>query len=269
MVSAHLVLSLFPGIGLLDMAFELEGFTVVRGPDLLWGGDIRRFHPPAGRFDGIIGGPPCQAHSRLAGLVERNGLPKAECRIAEFERCISAARPAWFVMENVPDAPEPRVPGYDVQAELVRDHWCGGETMRLRRFSFGTPDAIRSPPRWRIETLALHRCDPEPAALASGSEWHSKDGRPAGTKSKTTVAGHLRKQGLPPDFFADSPFTVAAQVKMLGNGVPLAMGRAVAHAVRASMPEETAGTAVTPSGPGDRAMITQSEARRTSWRESL
>ena len=31
-----LVLSLFPGIGLLDMAFEAEGFCVVRGPpDLL------------------------------------------------------------------------------------------------------------------------------------------------------------------------------------------------------------------------------------------
>jgi DNA (cytosine-5)-methyltransferase 1 len=40
-----LVLSLFPGIGLLDMAFEEEGFCVVRGPDLLWGGDIRSFRP--------------------------------------------------------------------------------------------------------------------------------------------------------------------------------------------------------------------------------
>ena len=36
-----LVLSVFPGIGLLDMAFELEGFCVVRGPDLLWGGERR------------------------------------------------------------------------------------------------------------------------------------------------------------------------------------------------------------------------------------
>lgn len=34
----QLVLSLFPGVGLLDMAFEEEGFCVVRGPDLLWGG---------------------------------------------------------------------------------------------------------------------------------------------------------------------------------------------------------------------------------------
>ncbi len=53
-----LVLSLFPGLGLLDMAFEQAGFCVVRGPDVLWGGDVRRFHPPAGRFEGVIGGRP-------------------------------------------------------------------------------------------------------------------------------------------------------------------------------------------------------------------
>jgi len=59
------VLSLFPGIGLLDRTFEECGFTVVRGPDLLWGDDIRDFHPQPGHFGGIIGGPPCQAFSRL------------------------------------------------------------------------------------------------------------------------------------------------------------------------------------------------------------
>jgi DNA (cytosine-5)-methyltransferase 1 len=69
----QLVLSLFPGIGLLDMAFELEGFCVVRGPDVLWGGDIRRFHPPSGKFDGVIGGPPCQAFSKLANIVKAAG----------------------------------------------------------------------------------------------------------------------------------------------------------------------------------------------------
>ena len=67
-----LVLSLFPGIGLLDMAFEEEGFCVVRGPDLLWGGDNKSFHPPTGRFDGVIGGPPCKGESKLAHL---NGQP--------------------------------------------------------------------------------------------------------------------------------------------------------------------------------------------------
>ena len=106
-----LVLSLFPGIGLLDMAFEEEGFCVVRGPDLLWGGDIRRFHPPAGKFDGVIGGPPCQAFSRLRHLVKANGYKTAENLIPEFERVVAEALPSWFLMENVSEAPEPRVTG--------------------------------------------------------------------------------------------------------------------------------------------------------------
>ncbi len=67
------VLSLFSGIGLLDRAFEESGFMVVRGPDLLGGDDIRDFHPQPGHFGGIIGGPRCQAFSRLRYLAEYNG----------------------------------------------------------------------------------------------------------------------------------------------------------------------------------------------------
>lgn len=76
-MKALLILSLFPGIGLLDMAFEEQGFCVVRGPDALWGGDIHTFYPPPGRFDGVIGGPPCQSFSRLRHLVAANGLETA------------------------------------------------------------------------------------------------------------------------------------------------------------------------------------------------
>lgn len=50
------MLSVFPGIDLLGRAFESEGFCVVRGLDLLWGGDVRTFHPPRGVFWGMIGG---------------------------------------------------------------------------------------------------------------------------------------------------------------------------------------------------------------------
>src|SRR3954466_16146717 len=103
-----LVLSLFPGIGLLDMAFELEGFCVVRGPDVLWGGDVRRFSPPAGRFDGVIGGPPCQIFSALRHLNPLAGQKHGNL-IPEFERVVEEAGPAWFLMENVPDAPVPQV----------------------------------------------------------------------------------------------------------------------------------------------------------------
>lgn len=226
-----LVLSLFPGIGLLDMAFEEAGFCVVRGPDLLWGGDVRRFHPPAGRFDGIIGGPPCQAHSRLAHLVRHNGLEVKPDLIPEFERCIAESAPAWFLMENVEGAPIPAVPGYGVHAQFVRDVWCGGETMRKRRFSFGVSG---DPIPLRVETLALHRPDPESAALASGSAWDRRNGRLSGTKSVATFEKSKRLQGLPSDFDIP-PFTVAAKVMAVGNGVPRAMGRAVARAVRRTM----------------------------------
>lgn len=228
-----LVLSLFPGIGLLDMAFEEAGFCVVRGPDLIWGGDIHRFHPPAGRFDGVIGGPPCQVHSRLASLVRHNGYQEAVDIIPEFERCTSEAAPAWFLMENVPGAPLPVVSGYHVNAEMVRDYWCGGETLRHRRFSFGTRDNRRL----MLALPALCRPDPEPAALASGSSRDRKHKRPMGTKSRAVFENHKRLQGLPADFDIP-PFTIEAKVKAIGNGVPLAMGRAIAAGVVAALEQE-------------------------------
>src|SRR5215471_11421434 len=142
-----LVLSLFPGIGLLDRAFEDEGFTVVRGPDVLWGGDIRTFHPPSGVFDGVIGGPPCQAFSRLAVMVRHNGYePRFGNLIPEFERCVAEARPRWFLMENVPAAPEPNAGGYVTRHQVVNNRWfvddgeIGAEQHRQRRISFGTAD---------------------------------------------------------------------------------------------------------------------------------
>lgn len=87
-----LVLSLFPGIGLLDRAFEEAGFCVVRGPDILWGGDIRNFHPPENHFWGIIGGPPCQDFSSL-----RRALPTGYGleMLGEFARCVTEANPEW------------------------------------------------------------------------------------------------------------------------------------------------------------------------------
>jgi DNA (cytosine-5)-methyltransferase 1 len=126
------------------MAFELEGFCVVRGPDVLWGGDIRSFHPPAGTFDGVIGGPPCQTFSALANLVRANGYePRFGNLIPEFERVVAAAAPQWFLMENVPAAPLPAIAGYQV-ASFILDNCMldagdgyGEQQERKRRFSFG------------------------------------------------------------------------------------------------------------------------------------
>ena len=143
----ELTLSLFPGIGLLDRAFEQEGFCVVRGPDVIWGGDIREFHPPAGVFDGVIGGPPCQTFSSLAHLVRANGHePKFGNLIPEYERCVREAQPEWFLMENVPQAPCPLINGYATNSFLLDNSALndgagfGLEQRRVRRFTFGLRD---------------------------------------------------------------------------------------------------------------------------------
>src|SRR5688572_16058979 len=109
------------------MAFEEEGFCVVRGPDLLWGGDVRNFHPPAGRFDGVIGGPPCQAFSSASG-----GTSTAENLIPEFERVVTEAEPGWFVMENVPQAPVPEHPWYRIESRRLNNRWLGEVQSRVR-----------------------------------------------------------------------------------------------------------------------------------------
>ncbi len=238
----QLVLSLFPGIGLLDMAFEAEGFCVVRGPDLLWGGDIKAFHPPMNKFDGVIGGPPCQAFSRLRFMVEANGHKKAANLIPEFERVIDEARPDWFVMENVPDAPVPVAPSYGIHTQMLRDVWVGGETNRLRAFSFG---AYARSGRLEIETLALHRPDPAravtcdtrqvPVAIGGSGKHKGRRGPlPHGGKGES-VENMLALQGLPSDFFGAAPFSQSGMKKMIGNGVPLPMGRAVAKAVKRAL----------------------------------
>lgn len=240
-----LVLSLFPGIGLLDRAFEEEGFCVVRGPDLLWGGDVKRFHPPAGKFEGVIGGPPCQRFSRLRHIIEANGYRLALDLIPEFERCVQEARPTWFLMENVPDAPVPVAVGYYVTSDLVRDVWVGGATSRLRRFSFGRLNGSSLAMRLPIEVRALYgydvaravTCDTRqvPIALGGGGKRKGLGGELPRTGKAEDIARMLELQGLPADFFGHSPFTLSGKKLAIGNGVPLPMGRAMAKAVKAAM----------------------------------
>lgn len=241
-----LVLSLFPGLGLLDQAFEREGFCVVRGPDVLWGGDVRTFSPPSGVFDGVIGGPPCQVFSQfryinpLAGQKQGNLIP-------EYARVVSAAQPAWFVMENVPAAPEPVVDGYGVTSQILDNRWLGEAQQRRRRISFGMPGTARS---LMFEVAVFESMSYAQAVNGSARAVNVKLGGSGKVKRTYTADGHrhtpgqgprtsvgdmLELQGLPRDFLDESPFTVSAQRQMIGNGVPLPMGRAIARAVRCAL----------------------------------
>lgn len=239
-----LVLSIFPGIDLLGMAFEQEGFCIVRGPDLLWGGDIRSFHPPAGVFDGVIGGPPCQAFSPLANINLAQGRTLAKNLIPEYERVVSEAAPAWYLMENVTRAPYPTIKGYEMISFRLNTRWLGEEQNRLRQFCFGTLDRRRL----YIELAALEPISFEPAVTSTsggrravavldangrirGKQGHADNARLQGR----SIERMLELQGLPMDYLNDTPLTLAGKKEIIGNGVPLPMGRAVAKAVKRAM----------------------------------
>ncbi len=224
-----LVLSLFPGIGLLDMAFEEEGFCVVRGPDLLWGGDIRKFHPPAGKFDGVIGGPPCQIFSpsgnvNRARWGEDSVMPDL---IPEFRRVVLEAGPAWWVMENSPRAYSPTEIGLQNTSYCLQlnNAALGEKQNRVR--CFWSNLSIHS----HIEVPALVPPDAgsERAVSWKGSvDWKGSRGR----EKARTLADMLELQGFERDHLDHCPFTKDAARKAVGNGVPLPMGRAIAKAVK-------------------------------------
>ena len=246
-----IVLSLFPGLGFLCAAFEAEGFCVVRGPDLLWGGDVRAFSPPPGAFDGVIGGPPCQAFSRLRHIVHANGHKTKPNLIPEFERIVAEAAPRWFVMENVPDAPEPVVDGYSIASVLVRHCDVGGLTTRPRRFSYGVLGGTAAPLRVQFEALVpveRHRavtCDGRevpvkcgPGGVPKGRQRDDVDGgRLPGNSRTIPVPEMLRRQGFAPDLLKDCPLTVTGKRRAVGNAVPRELGVAIARAVKHALSE--------------------------------
>lgn len=241
---SDLVLSLFPGIGLLDMAFEEAGFCVVRGPDVLWGGDVRVFHPPAGVFRLVIGGPPCQAFTDLVHLVRHNGHePEFGNLIPEYERCVSEAQPDAFLMENVPAAPEPVVRGYTVRSFVFNNRWVGGEQNRERRFSFGVKGDSAVDLRAYLDVALFEALAWSPTV--TGDMRVNMNGARVRYKPGGGVLPHVGAlaplalmrslQGLPDDFLDKAPFTERGKRKAIGNGVPLPMGRAVAKAVKEAL----------------------------------
>lgn len=301
-MSSELVLSLFPGIDLLGRSFEAEGFCVVAGPDVVWGRDIRTFHPPPGAWGGIIGGPPCQTFSALANLVRAKGYePTFGNLIPEFERIVSEAAPAWYLMENVPAAPQAGVPGYERHSFLLDNCTIGGadglgqEQERVRRFTFGVRGAVTAPDlrQWiqlaalrlpgrsgavtrepvnndparkgRVRIRSVFGSGATDCPVAIGGSGKRKpgarqpavtgsDGGPFRGRMPTVTAAHagakrpkgghltryrlpeaLRLQGFPEDLLEHAPFTAQGSLKLIANGVPAAMGRALARAIRCAL----------------------------------
>lgn len=205
-----LVLSLFPGAGLLDRGFTLAGYCVVRGPDTLLGGDIRDFHAARGHFVGVIGGPPCQDFSR-----KRRTPPTGHGRamLAEFARVVTEATPEWWLMENVPTVPTVNIPGWITQRLHLNALECGLNQDRLRCFQFGSRDGVPIRPK-RLDVSHIGRTTPTVTA---------KDAR-----------SHFRRlcdaQGVPRGItFAGMSRTT--RQRLVGNGVPVPMAEVIAQSI--------------------------------------
>lgn len=224
----ELILSLFPGIGLLDQAFEEAGFAVVRGPDILWGGDVHRFRATAGVFVGVIGGPPCQTFSTASAI---SGTGKLDL-IPEFLRIVDEARPAFVVMENVRGAlNHPAIPS-NWHPAILRDWDCGGFTGRTRVFW-----------TWPFPMLQPSRRTGRPAHSVMATTWKRGRSESQYVTDKGFLPGDLpigeyaRLQGADAigERLIEHGSSKRFAVHCLGNGVPLAMGRYVAAAARSAL----------------------------------
>ncbi len=208
--ASHLVLSLFPGAGLLDRGFERSGFCVVRGPDTLLGQRIENFHAPAGHFSGVIGGPPCQDFSRAR---RRPPIGHGRKMLDEFARLVTETQPLWWLLENVPGVPDVHIHGFEVQRFNCFASDFGLKQRRNRSFQFGSRDGI--PLVLRRSESHFGRCSP--AVLA-----HDR---------RRTFADRCELMGLPRDF--DLPgLSRTAKIRAIGNGVPVPVAWRIAEAIR-------------------------------------
>lgn len=266
-----LVLSLFSGVGALDEGFRRHGFCIVSAGDIAWSSlyDVRRFHPPAGVFEGLVCGDPCQSHSTLANLVRAKGLePRFPDLTPEVVRVVEEAGPAWFLRENVPGAPDLKPLGYAVRSFLLCNRESFGEAApRRRRFWFGVREG-ECPELRQWMDFAWQVPDGELVAVDAGHDYidarkgrldavtartgkppgpggsrqavtacHSgaigETGGPKGNPSRYTLEQMIALQGLPADLFAHSPLTMQGKRSLVGNAVSLPMAEQLAKAVRA------------------------------------
>lgn len=210
-IITELVCSVFSGFDLLGKGFEENGFCVVGGVDIIFERDIRNFHPPPNKFNGIIGGSPCQDFSKLR-RVEPTGYGLE--MISEFKRIVLESNTDWFLLENVPQVPDIVIENYQVQRFSLSPTDLGFNQSRRRHFQFGSKTGrVLSFSRKRYTGII------EPCLTASND--------------LRSFEKMCEIQGM--DFVPKlSEFKHTSKKKLIGNSVHFGVARAVARAVRDS-----------------------------------
>lgn len=202
-----LLLSMFPGIDLFGKAFEQRGACVVQAQDKILGGDIVNFHPPKGRFNGAIGGSPCQDYSRK----NRNPSNYSDKMLDEYIRVVLEADVDWFLHENVIGAPEFSIDGYEVQRFELDLAWFS-DYSRRRLFTFGHKKGVKLNPIYKVNDKSKIKGT---AVLGGDERSYEK-------------CCHI--QGLAEPL--DLPFlTKSAKKQVIANAVPLQLGAYVAKLI--------------------------------------
>lgn len=207
-----LVLSLFCGIDLLGKGFQEAGCCVVQAGDIILGKDIRDFRGVRGKFEGIIGGSPCQDFSQARRSAPTGyGLEM----LREFERVVMECQPDWFLLENVPGVPSVAVAGYQMQRFFLNANECGSLQNRNRYFQFGSKDGLLLDIKRRPKPAKS-----EPCAMASEGN----------KKERRSWEDFCELQGITEAF--DLPdLTKLGAYKVVGNAVNLNVSRTIAAAI--------------------------------------
>ena len=222
-----LVLSIFPGADLLGRGFTEAGYCVVRGGDPMFGQEpIETFHPPAGVFEGVIGGPPCQRYAQSHNLSgDKDRHPHL---VPEFERVVSEAQPDWWLMEMVVSGPAPIVEGYETQTQKLYAGEFGVPQLRRRRFTFGTKRGALLLLWPRGELGDYHH-----TFTAFPSAQRRRDGTRANDGKFFTLDDYRQAFGLPASWDAEA-LLKRYKSAVLGNAVPVPVAYALACAIRAA-----------------------------------
>jgi len=205
-----LILSIFSGIDLLGKAFSANGFCVVKCDDInLDGGDIRAFKAVPNKFDGVVGGSPCQDFSRL------NRHPKSYSfeMQQEYIRVVKEARPSWFLYENVVGFPHFEIEGYTQQRFQLDLAWFSPFSRR-RDFIFGSLDG-------RLLNPIIQTNGKTVGTAVTGSD----------SRSFQTMC---EIQGLPKGFTL--PFlSLEGSKQAVANGVPMQLGNYLAQLINSTL----------------------------------